>query len=68
MKDQRSSTSTRRHPDEAQIRTNPQSGSEYIYVESPEVVSSADMTDADAQAFENARPTEEEIKSNRWSQ
>ena len=68
MTDEIPSRSQSHNPNEAQIRVDPQTGHEFIYVERPEVVSSADMTEVDAQAFENARPTEEELRSNRWSE
>lgn len=62
-----SSTSKSQDPNEAQIRVNPQTGHEFIHVERPEVVSSAEMSDADALAFENARPTQAEVRNDRWS-
>lgn len=68
MNDKPSSASRRPNHNEAQIRTNLQSGHEFIYVERSEVALSADMTEADAQALENARPTKEEIRRDRWSE
>lgn len=67
MKEQPSSTSKRRRSNEAEIRLNPQTGYEFIYVERPEVVSCGDMTEADAVAFKNPRPTGEELRSDQWS-
>lgn len=67
MKEQPSSISKRRRTNEAEIRLNPITGNEFIYVQRAEVVSCADMTEADALAFKNARPTEEELRSDQWS-
>lgn len=61
------STSKSQDPNEAQVRINPQTGHEFIYVERPEVISSAKMSEADALALENARPTNEELRDDRWS-
>ena len=57
-------------PGEAEIRVNPVSGDEYISVFQPEVVSIAEMSREEWKKFkaelDAARPTEEEIRTNRW--
>lgn len=67
MTDEFPSTSKGHNPTEAQIRVDPHTGREFIYVERPEVVSSVEMSAADALAFENARPTQAEVRNDRWS-
>lgn len=53
-------------PGEAQIRTNPESGHQFIFVARPNVVAASEMDEDDLAAFENARPTAEELATNRW--
>ena len=67
MTDERPSTPKDHHPNEAQILVDPQTGREFIYVERPEVALCTDMTETDALAFENARPTKEELRNDQWS-
>ena len=59
-----------RKPGEAEIRVNPETGDEYISVFQPEVVSIADMSQEEWKKFKSeldaARPTEEELRTNRW--
>lgn len=51
---------------EAQIRVNPESGAQFIYVAKPHVVAASEMDEDDLAAFENARPTAEDLVSDRW--
>lgn len=53
-------------PNEAQIRVNPVSGNQFIYVAKPHVVTACAMDEDDLTAFEKARPTTEELASDRW--
>lgn len=53
-------------PDEAQVQTNPETGHQFIYVAKPEVISASEMNEDDLAAFENARPTVEELANDRW--
>lgn len=53
-------------PDEAQIQTNPVTGHQFIFVARPDVITASEMDDDDLAAFENSRPTAEELATGRW--
>lgn len=53
-------------PDEAKIQTNPKTGHQFIFVARPNVVVASEMDEDDLAAFDNARPTAEELASDRW--
>lgn len=53
-------------PDEAQIRTDPETGHQFIFVARPEVVTASEMDDDDLAAFESSRPTVDELATDRW--